>query len=164
MQGTVVQISLSPGGLPKWPATEAYLTPLGFQGDGVAHPNVHGGPQRAVLLIGAEVTDELTARGYPLFYGALGENLTTRGLDRRQIRPGQRFRVGGAVVEITKPRGPCSALDVYGAELKNEIYDQAVKAGDSASPRWGLSGFYAAVVKPGWVRTNDIIRVLDEAV
>jgi MOSC domain-containing protein YiiM len=164
MQGTVVQLNLSRGGLPKRPVTEAHLTPLGFEGDSVAHPNIHGGPQKAVLLIAAEATGELIARGYPLFYGALGENLTTRGIDRRQVRVGQRFRVGDAVVEITKARAPCQELDVYGAAIQDEIYDRAVKAGDAASPRWGLSGFYASVVRPGLVRTGDIISVIDAAV
>jgi len=59
----------------------------------------------------------------PLFYGAMGENLTTRGIDIRQIRIGDQFRVGGAQLEITQPRGPCSALDVYGESLKLEVYD-----------------------------------------
>ena len=68
-----------------------------------------------MLLITAEAIDELIARGYPLYYGALGENLTTRGLDRRQLRAGQRFRVGSALIELTKVRVPARTLDVYGA-------------------------------------------------
>jgi MOSC domain-containing protein YiiM len=104
------------------------------------------------------------AHGYPVYYGALGENLTTRGLDPREMRAGQRFRVGQAVIELTQVRGPCKSLDVYGPEIKNEIYDAAVKAGDTSSPRWARSGFYAAVVRPGPVRTHDIIGLSDAAV
>ena len=88
-----------------------------------AHPEIHGGLRQAVLLIAAETIDELKARGYPVFYGALGENLTTRGLDRRQLRIGHQLRAGAAVLEITKVRGPCAALDVYGPAIKQEIYD-----------------------------------------
>ena len=84
-------------------------------------------------MIASEVVEALTARGYPLFYGAMGENLTTRGIDVRQIRIGDEFRVGGAVLEITQPRGPCSALDVYGDSLKLEVYDRKVKARDYTS-------------------------------
>ena len=76
------------------------------------------------------MVDELIARGYPLFYGALGENLTTRGLEIRDLRIGDQLRAGGAMLEITQPRGPCRQLDVYGASLKQEIYDQKVKARD----------------------------------
>jgi MOSC domain-containing protein YiiM len=136
------------------------LTPLGLAGDACAHPAIHGGPGQAVLLLAAEVIDELKSLGYPVFYGALGENLTTRGLDRRQLRIGQQLRAGGALIEITKVRGPCASLDIYGAAIKREIYDKQVKAGDPTSPRWGMSGFYARVLQPGHVRPDDIIVIV----
>jgi MOSC domain-containing protein YiiM len=157
MTGQIVQINISRGGIPKRSIPEGILTPLGFEGDLCAHPQFHGGPNQAVLLIAAEVIDELTARGYPLFYGAMGENLTTLGFDRRQLRIGQRLRAGAATLEITKVRVPCDTLDIYGPALKREIYDKRVKAGDPASPRWGMSGFYARVIEPGPVRANDAI-------
>jgi len=136
------------------------LTPLGLAGDACAHPAIHGGPGQAVLLLAAEVIDELKSLGYPVFYGALGENLTTRGLDRRQLRIGQQLRAGGALIEITKVRGPCASLDIYGAAIKREIYDKQVNAGDPTSPRWGMSGFYARVLQPGHVRPDDIIVIV----
>lgn len=160
MRGTIVQVSTSLGGLPKTAIAEGAVTTLGIEGDLHSHPQIHGGTQKAILLVAAEVIDELTARGYPLFYGALGENLTTRGIDVRKLRIGDRLRAGGAVIEITKPRGPCSALDVYGASLKTEIYDAGVKALDPASPHWGMCGWYAAVAEPGVVRPEDIIAVV----
>jgi MOSC domain-containing protein YiiM len=159
MTGKIIQINISRGGLPKRPVPEAMITPVGLEGDLCAHPEIHGGTNQAVLLIAAEAVDELIARGYPLYYGALGENLTTRGLDRRQLRVGQQLRAGGALLELTKLRAPCSALDVYGPTIKQEIYDSRVKAGDHTSPRWGMSGFYARVIEPGPVRTNDIITL-----
>ena len=61
---------------------------------------------QAVLLMTAEAVDELTALGYPIYYGAMGENLTTRGLDRRLLRVGQQYRVGSALIELTKVRVP----------------------------------------------------------
>jgi MOSC domain-containing protein YiiM len=159
MTGQIIQINISRGGVPKRPIPEGVITPLGLEGDQCAHPEIHGGPKQAVLLIAAEVVDELIARGYPVYYGALGENLTTRGLDRRQLRIGQQLRAGGALIEITKVRGPCSTLDIYGPTIQQEIYDRKVKAGDHASPRWGMSGFYVRVIQPGPVRINDIISV-----
>ena len=159
-EGIIVQVNVSPGGLPKRAIAEGYIAPLGLEGDSFAHPEFHGGPKKAVLIVASEVVDELKARGYPVFYGALGENLTTRGLDVRDLRIGDRLRAGGALIEITQTRVPCSALDVYGESLKREIWDSQVKAGDHRSPRWGMSGFKASVVEPGPVRAGDIISVV----
>jgi len=160
MTGTIVQINISRGGLPKRPIAGGMLTPLGLAGDACAHPQIHGGPHQAVLLLAAETIDGLRSRGYPVFYGALGENLTTRGLDPRQLRIGQQWRAGAAILEITKARGPCGALDVYGPAIKQEICDTHVQAGDPSSPRWGMSGFYARVMQPGPVRVNDPVMLL----
>jgi MOSC domain-containing protein YiiM len=158
--GSIVQVNTSPGGIPKRPISSGMLTPLGLAGDNCAHPEIHGGEKQAVLLITSETIDDLKARGYPVFYGALGENLTTRGLDRRQLRIGQQLRAGGALLEITKVRGPCASLDIYGPAIKQEIYDIQVNGGDATSPRWGMSGFYARVLQPGPVRPDDIIVIM----
>ncbi len=161
MRGTVLQINVSPrGGLPKRPVPEAFVTPTGLTGDAVAHPTIHGGPRKAVLLIAAETIDDLIAAGYPLFYGALGENFTTRGIDRRSMRSGQRYRVGEALIELTKLRVPCAALEVYSPKLQYDIYAKDIQP---ENPAWARSGFYAAVIEPGQVHINDIIFLVDAA-
>ena len=162
MTGTIVQISVSRGGIPKRPVMEAVLTPLGIEGDRHAHPEIYGGPQQAVLLITAESINELVKRGYPVFPGAMGENLTTLGLDRRLLRTGQRYRVGSAVIELTKLRAPCATQDIYGPDIKREIYGKQARDGDHTSPRWALGGFYAAVVQAGLVRVGDEIMLESE--
>src|SRR5947199_274043 len=112
MTGSILQINISPGGIPKRPVPEATVTAEGILGDRWAHPDIHGGPNQAVLLITSEGIEELIAQGYPLFNGALGENLTVNRLDRHQMRVGQRYRVGEVLLELTKLRGPCTSLDV----------------------------------------------------
>src|SRR5437016_11333453 len=154
MKGTIVQINISLGGLPKRSVSGGFISPLGLEGDAHAHPGIHGGPRKAVLLIASEVVDELAARGYPVFYGALGENLTTRGIRVRDLRVGDQLRAGGALLELTQPRGPCTALHIYGESLKEEIFDARVKALDPTSPHWGMSGFYARVLSPAEVHTD----------
>jgi len=164
MTGCVVQISISPGGVPKRPIPEAEVTQEGIRGDSWAHPQIHGGPMQALLVITTEGIEELMAQGYPLYSGALGENLTVTGLDRREMRIGQRYRVGEVLIELTKIRAPCSQLDVYGASIKTAVYDAQVNAGDFSSPRWGLSGFYARVLRAGTLRPRDIIQLVDQVV
>ena len=158
--GRIVQINISPGGLPKRAISGGLIAPLGIEGDRHAHPGIHGGLRQAILLIAAEVVEELQRRGYPVEFGSLGENLTTRGIDVHDLRLGDRLRAGGALIEITKPRGPCTALDIYGPAIKQEIYEPRVKAGDHTSPHWGMSGFYLKVIEPGPVSPGDIIAVV----
>ena len=164
MTGSIIQVNISPGGIPKRPILEADVTPEGIRGDCWAHPQIHGGPNQALLLITSEGIEELIAQGYPLFAGALGENLTITGLDRRQMRIGQRYRAGEVMLEITKMRRPCATLDVYGPSIKQAIYDDRVKEGDASSPCWGLSGFYARVLRSGVIRPKDIISLVDQVV
>jgi MOSC domain-containing protein YiiM len=158
---SIVQINISKGGVPKLPIPEARVTRLGIEGDGHAHPEIHGGPKQALLWICEEAIEELKTLGYPLFAGALGENLTTRGVDRRSLRLGQRWRAGGMVMELTKVREPCRTIQVYGPDIGRAVYDQNVRFGDWSSPRWGLSGFYASVVQPGPIRVGDSLALLD---
>jgi len=158
MTGTILQISVSQGGVPKHAIPAATLTPIGLEGDRHAHPDIHGGARQAVLLITAEGIDELIAYGFPLTHGSLGENLTTSGIDRRDFRVGQRWQIGAEVViEITKRRAPCQALNVYGPGIQPVIFDALAGNGDPSSPKWGLSGFYASVVHPGVIRPRDEI-------
>ncbi|MBX5495270.1 MAG: MOSC domain-containing protein [Bryobacteraceae bacterium] len=162
MAGRVLQLNVSRGGVPKRPIPEGFVTPLGIEGDEVAHPQFHGGPQKALLLLASEVVDKLAAEGFPVYYGALGENVTTRGVDHRQFRAGQRYRIGDVIIELTRPRIPCSTLNVYGPGIQEAIYDRAVKEGDITSPHWGMSGFYAAVLQPGTIRKGDPIQLLEQ--
>ena len=158
MTGTVLQVNVSRGGIPKREIPLGELTPSGIAGDSWRY-RFHGGPKQAVLLITIEGIQELVARGFPLYPGALGENLTTQGLDRRVLRFGQRLHVGTATIELTKMRQPCATLDVYGPGIQAAMYDARVVKGDHASPLWGLSGFYASVVEPGTVRPGDAVYV-----
>jgi MOSC domain-containing protein YiiM len=158
--GSVLQISASKGGVPKRAVPEGVVTELGLVGDDHANPQVHGGPKQALLFITSEGIEELKQAGFPLFPGALGENITTSGLDRRHWRIGQRWRVGPeVVVEFTKIRVPCMTLNRYGAgRIQRAVYDELVQEGDSSSVHWGLSGAYARVVQGGTIHPGDSIQ------
>ena len=98
--------------------------------------------------------------GFPVYAGALGENLTTRGLNRRALRIRQRFRCGTAAIQLTELRLPCETIGVYGRGIQNAIYDAPAMRGDSSSEVWGLSGFYASVIEPGVLLPGDPIALL----
>ena len=163
MLGTVLQVNVSRGGIPKRPTLLGELTTAGVTGDAWRFP-FHGGMRKAILLVTTEGIDELCSQGFPLFPGALGENLTTRGLDRHALRPGHRLPVGNAVIELTTIRTPCATLDVYGAELRGRIFDERVEQGDTQSPRWGLSGVYARVIEGGLIRPGDPVSLAEQDV
>lgn len=161
MQGVLVQINQSPRGVPKRPMPSGLLSFSGLVGDRGDHSAHDNEPDQQILLLAAEVVEALGLSGYPVYPGALGENLTTKGLEPSQWRTAQRFQIGSAVIELTKPREPCGALLVYGPHILRDIYDRDVHAGNPDSVRWGHSGFFARVLKEGIVSPGDPIRFLD---
>ena len=159
MEGVLKQINRSHGGLPKRPVEgPVMLSEACVEGDRWRDPVHHGGPKKAVLMASAEFIDALAARGFPVYYGAIGENLTVSGLDPHMWRAGQRYRVGqDTIIELTTLRTPCGNLNVYGPAIKAELYDARCKAGDVTSPHWGHGGFYARVVRPGTIMAGDAV-------
>lgn len=157
MTGEISQINISRGGIPKREVPDATLTTLGIAGDDWANPKYHGGPNQALLLIGEEVISELRALGYQVYAGALGENLTTQGLDYSQMRSGMQFRFGaGCEIELTKLREPCRTLDVYNQAGLGKI-QKLLKLE-------GRGGWYARVLKVGPMFAGDKIALLAQVV
>ena len=81
MPARILQVNVSPGGVPKRAVAAAHVGRTGLEGDSVNHPKVHGGPERAVCLFPLELIQALQEEGHPIFPGATGENLTVVGLD-----------------------------------------------------------------------------------
>lgn len=104
----------------------------------------HGRPggRRQVLLMDAE-----TLASFGLAPGVVKENITTRGLALRELHPGQRLRVGEALLEVTLPCEPCSRMDDIRPGLQLELR--------------GRRGMLCRVVEAGWIRRGDQIEVLD---
>jgi MOSC domain-containing protein YiiM len=148
----VLGLYRSPGGIPKSEVAEALVEPRGIAGDDWAHPKYHGGPNQALLLIGAEVLAELNGIGFEVGPGSLGENVTTEGLDYRALASGQRLSLGEEVkIELTKLREPCRTLDVY----------NNAKVGRIQKPLKleGRGGWYARVLTGGTLRKGDRIAL-----
>lgn len=165
MTGRIVQLSTSPGGVPKRPVLLADVGKEGIAGDAFAHPQFHGGPEQALLLISNEVLESLQSQGFPVYPGALGENVTTAGLDYAQLRLGMRLRAGEVFLELTKLRSPCATLNVYnreGQRIQPLLQDAAAKKGDVTSPVWGHGGFYARILQSGAIRPGDSITLVEQ--
>jgi MOSC domain-containing protein YiiM len=122
---------------------------LNLQGDQQSDLSVHGGPQKAVYTYPSEHyaywTRELP--GIDLPWGAFGENFTTAGLLERDVKIGDRLRVGSAEFVVTQPRMPCYKL---GARFGREDMVKRFLAS-------GRTGFYLAVLSEGELGSGDSI-------
>lgn len=109
MHGRLLQINISPGGVPKLPVFSARVTRLGIEGDGHTFSG-HGGPEKALCLYSLERILELQAEGHPVFPGSTGENLTIVGIDWALIAPGTRLTIGDVEAQITTYTEPCRKI------------------------------------------------------
>jgi MOSC domain-containing protein YiiM len=141
------------------------LAGLGVEGDAhmgvtVKHRSrVARDPQqpnlRQVHLIHAELHDELHTRGFTVHAGAMGENITTRGIDLLGLPVGTRLHLGAtAVVEITGLRNPCAQLDSLQPGLLAAVLDR-----DTHGQLIRKAGIMGIVLTGGEVCTADTIRV-----
>src|SRR5262245_52005900 len=110
MIGRVESVNTSGGGVPKTSVFEALITTLGVDGDRQAHPQFHGGPDRAVVLYSLDVIRRLQDEGHPIATGTTGENITLSGIDWDALQPGHELDVGGARLQITKFASPCETI------------------------------------------------------
>jgi len=160
----IVQINVSQGGVPKRPISQGVVTRERILGDDWNDKKHHGLADQALCLFSLEHIEDLRREGFPLFPGALGENLTTRYLDYRTVRPGQLYRIGPEVlIRITKVRQPCRTIAIYGSSLLRALYDAEVNRGMVESPRWGRSGFYAEVLREGTICPGDPMTAIPDS-
>jgi MOSC domain-containing protein YiiM len=145
VRARVLQVNVSPkGGLPKVPVSgEVWIRQRGVEGDfnRFRSEKLHGDPDSAVLLLPIESIRAHASAGYPVGPGSMGENLTLEGVTEERMAPGQRWRVGGALLQISRACTPCNELDVYGTGLLKQSV--------------GRRGWYARVLAEGQVRAGD---------
>ncbi|MCC6383190.1 MAG: MOSC domain-containing protein [Dehalococcoidia bacterium] len=151
--GTVVQVNVSAGGVPKLPVAEGLVGETGIAGDGHNNTEHHGGPERALCLYALERILALQSEGHAIAPGTAGENLTLSGLDWDQFVPGVRLRLGEAVlVEVTGYTTPCYKIE---ASFSDGDFNRIHHATHS-----GWSRVYARVLSGGLLRPGDPVEVL----
>jgi ferredoxin-NADP reductase/MOSC domain-containing protein YiiM/ferredoxin len=125
---------------------------LGAEGDQQADLVGHGGEQRALFVYQIESyrywQDFLGRDGFVM--GQFGENLTVSGMADDQVCVGDRYRVGGTVLEISQPRVTC--------------YKVGIRLNDERMPallvKHRRPGFYFRVIQEGVVSAGDVIEKL----
>lgn len=121
-------------------------------GDGQADLRVHGGPNKAVYAYAQEhyAYWQSSVPVEMLVPGAFGENLTTVGLLENEVRVGDYFQVGTAVLMAVQPRQPCFKL---GIRLRDETLVRRFMEA-------GRSGIYFRVQRQGVLQAGDALTLL----
>lgn len=123
----------------------------GLAGDERADLENHGSTDHAVYSYAREDYDWWEGElGRELRDGRFGENLTTSGLDVNGALVGERWRVGGAVLEVTGPRIPCVVF-------RNWMDEPGWLKRFTAAAR---PGAYLRVVELGELGVGDEVEVL----
>ncbi|ARU60181.1 hypothetical protein CBW65_03250 [Tumebacillus avium] len=131
-----------------------FLSNVNFAGDEQADLVHHGGPDKAVCAYPHEhyaYWEETLQVQLP--DNAFGENLTLRGLPERDVRIGDIFQVGEAVLQVCQPRIPCGKIT-----MRTGVPNFAKMFKDT-----GYTGYYLRVLQEGYVDANPEIKRLEQS-
>ena len=126
---------------------------LNLDGDGQGDLAGHGGEHRAVFVYQVQSYRYWQSQlGRTAFeYGQFGENFTVDGLSDEEVCIGDRYRIGGAVFEVTQPRVTCYRIGIR----MNEPQMAALLVAHNRP------GFYFRVLEEGEVEAGDeIVRLV----
>ena len=113
---------------------------------GVANDAHAGNWHRQVSFLAEESINVAREHGLDVWYGDFAENITTSGINIKEMPLGTLVQVGTATVEISQIGKICHS--------RCAIY---YLAGVCIFPREGIFGW---VVEPGEVRVGDTIRIV----
>lgn len=139
---------------------DRWLDSTGVAGDEQADHGHHAGPDRALNHFPVEhypfFAQSLADTGLDtsqLLPGAIGENISTRGLTEADVHVGDVFQLGEATIQITQPRQPCWKI---GVRLN---YKPMARALIEA----GRAGWLYRVLEPGDIRAGDSLTRVEPA-
>jgi MOSC domain-containing protein YiiM len=126
-----------------------------LEGDAQADLVAHGTPDQAVLLYAASHYPEWRETlGKPeMTFGAFGENFTMAGQTEADVCIGDTYAVGGALVQVSQPRGPCWKL-----ARRNRVPDLHLRV-----QRNGRGGWYVRVLREGNVEAGMPLTLVERA-
>jgi ferredoxin-NADP reductase/MOSC domain-containing protein YiiM/ferredoxin len=127
---------------------------LNVDGDGQGDLAGHGGEHRAVMVYQMDSYrhwENFLRRG-DFGFGQFGENFTVAGLPDDAVCIGDRYRIGGALFEVTQPRVTCYRVGIRMNEPRMA----------SLLVSHHRPGFYFRVIEEGEVGSGDeIIKVAE---
>jgi len=130
--------------------------PLGLEGDQVSDTKHHGGVDQAVYAFAREDLDRWVEKlGRPIRDGLFGENLTTTGIDVNGAEVGERWRVGGVLLEVASVRIPCNDFKGWLGETGFDTTSWVKRFTADGRP-----GPYLRVLEPGTLAAGDPIEVV----
>lgn len=110
---------------------------------------------RQVHLIHQELFGSLLPKGFAIVPGALGENITTTGIDLLGLPRGTLLRIGqSAVVEVTGLRNPCAQINNFRPGLLKELVGH-----DSTGVLVRKAGIMGIIRHGGIVKNGDQITM-----
>ena len=125
---------------------------VNVDGDDQGDRDLHGGPDKAIYVYSLDDTDWWEAQlGRELGPGAFGENLSTRGIDLREARIGDRWAVGSTMLEVRQPRVPCFKL---GLRMGDRLFPKRFARAERP-------GLYLAILEDGEIGAGDGIDVVE---
>jgi len=121
--------------------------------DAIANRKVHGGTYKACYLF-SENHYPYWKNRYPELdwnWGMFGENLSVSGMDETQIRIGDIYKIGKALVQISQPREPCFKLGIrFGTQ---QILKEFIE--------YGFPGTYVKILEEGLVSSGDRLTLIE---
>src|ERR1700747_3741084 len=122
---------------------------LNVDGDAQGDLHGHGGEQRAVFVYQMDSYHywESELKRSDFTFGQFGENFTVEGLADSKVCIGDRYRIGGALFEVTQPRVTC-----YRVGIRMDEPEMA-----ALLVKHGRPGFYFRVIEEGEVKAGDEI-------
>lgn len=128
-----------------------FLRKVQLEGDGQGDLKNHGGPDKALCAYAQDHFPywERTL-GIEIKAGAFGENVTLVGMTEQEVCIGDRYKLGGAVVEVSQPRQPCFKL-----AMKHGVSDLVAQV-----QRTGYTGYYFRVIEEGPIEAGSPILLL----
>lgn len=109
---------------------------------------------RQVHLIASELLDEVNGQGFDVTPGALGENITTQGIDLIGLPRGTILAVGDVRLSVTGLRNPCAQIEKFRPGLLKLMVGKR----EDGTPLL-RTGIMTIVLKGGAVRAGDAIEI-----